>query len=258
MKIRICKLWIKPVIGMVLVGLFLSACNGGVDSQTTPATPNLVSIDTAATVPIFAGVATTSIVYIHNNSDTPISNIKYSVQDNSGQGNPEQNNPDTNQFRLNPGSCSSLPAHGFCGLGFTTPVLRAKSAQGSAIITAKYPHGYFKQIINYAQVQNATNPGVYGTDATIYNHGNANGYAVVYLYAGGQNQSYKLQNLSSNNTGITINQPSNNSLISGQIVAVEVSTKSPNNQVSNVKTATMQVNYSPYANLIIKLHKFKF
>ena len=240
------KLWPKSVVGLILVGLFLSACNGGVDSQTTPATPTMVSIDATATVPVFAGTSTTSVIYVHNNSDMPISNIKYSIQDNSGQ-----NNPDTNQFMLTTSSCSVIAAHGSCSLGFTTPILKAKSAQGSAIITAKYPHGYFKQIINYAQVQNGSRPGVYGSDATIHSYGNASGYATVYLYAGGQNQSYKLQNFSSNNTSITINQPSSNSLTSGQVVAVEVSTKSinslTNNQVSNMKTATMHVNYTNLA-----------
>lgn len=192
--------------------LVISACSNG-NSQTGNVS-GVLEIDSAATVPVFANSATTTVVYIHNLSDEPINDISYISQNNISKS-------ASGHFSINANSCSSIPAHGSCALEFTTPILSAKGAnvQGSAIIRANFTQNgkarYTQQLINYTLVPNTTQISAM-SDITL----TPQSYGMIYLYA--NSEVYTLENLTSSNSQIKEIYRSSNSLSAPQVVAVEL------------------------------------
>jgi len=116
-----------------------------------------LTIDSAGTVPIFHGMASSSVIYVHNNSNTAISNIKYSATDSNH----------TNNQTISPQSmtlCASIQPGQSCPLAFTTASPNSDDFRGSISVTAKYTTNSksqeFSQLINYAQITDKSKNGV--------------------------------------------------------------------------------------------------
>ncbi len=100
-----------------------SSNGGNVTTQTNP-----ITIDNAGVVPVIGNSSTSSVIYVHNNSNQTISGITYSSQLNTGN--------KTFLNKENMELCSSIPAHQSCPLAITTPKLNKSTPQESSKDTA--------------------------------------------------------------------------------------------------------------------------
>ncbi len=204
--------------------LALSACNG--DNLQNAKPSGSLQIDRAATVPVLADTATTTVIYIHNTSDREINNISYNVVDNNASSG-------TAGFSLNPQFCHRIAAHASCALEFTTPQLSAKGGdvQGSAMIRANFilegKASYSQQLINYTLFSASSGLNI-SSDVSLQTKQNG----VIYLYAA--SESYSLQAIQSDSTQIRESQRSSQTLNARHIVAIELVSAEINTE-QNVK-----------------------
>ncbi len=232
--IQINKLIIAAVI--ITGGLVLSSCgsnspsgNGGSGGAVFTGI-NPLTIDNAGVVPIIGDNSTTSVIYVHNNTDQLISGIRYVAQLNTGG----SNFLDSKSTSL----CAIIPARHSCPLSFTTPVLSKATAQGAALITASYdyekkPH-QFNQILNFDRVDDTAVKGaVFNSGIALASAGNEMVYGTVYIYGSGQNKVYTVNSITSNKGGVQIIQGNitGKQIQSNYVSAVEVS--APTNLLSS-------------------------
>ena len=249
----------------IIAGILISSCGGGGSSSSSGggganvySTPSPITIDNAGTVPVMGQSSTSSIVYVHNNTNRVIKGITYSANDNSvSQGSVAKMlkfakrvlgiKSSLGSF-LNSSSasqCSEIQPGQSCPLAFTTPVLDIKSAQGSAEITASYEYAgkerSFSQIINYVIVTpaaNIENGAIFASGVIIQGFGNDVGYATVYMYGSGINQVYNVNSITSDKVGVTLTQGdiTGRQIQSGFIQAVEVSAQTQRQNSQNIST----------------------
>lgn len=223
--------------------LTLVACSNSINNNSGGAPSSLVienaiTIDNAGVIPVFSNKPSSTLIYVHNNSSTTISNIKYSIVNT---------NDSANVGLLDGSQCSSIAAAQGCALQITTPNLTMQQNQGSMLIKADYQvakqmHS-FSQLINYAAVDtNANQNGVkFKSGATIYGYGHSIGYATLYLYTSGMNQNYTITEFNINQPSLKFNPNlSGLTLSANSVQAVEIS--SPILQSSISAIATVQSN----------------
>lgn len=230
--------------------LTLSACGGSSSSSTPTPSPSAspsadvataITIDNAGVVPVFAGTSTTSVIYVHNNSNATISNITYTAKDNNADNTSTSNKllqkaKKLFGFKAQVGSgsslntasaqlCGTIPAGQSCPLSFTVPSTATANVQGSLLITATYNNStVFSQVISYQQIVNQSDGAQFNSGVNISGFGNKIGYGTVYLYGSGYNQIYKIGTITSDKTAVTVSQGdiSGQQLASNAIQAVEV------------------------------------
>lgn len=253
------KLAILPII--IISGLLLPGCGsssgsgGGSGSQVQS---NMITIDNAGTVPILNGGTTTTVIYVHNNSTLPINGITYTADVNTIQ---SQTGSFVQKIMalagnyssfLNPNStaiCANLAPGASCPIEFTTPPLTNNAGQGSATITASYSvngvSASFNQIVNFQQVDNPKDGVNFASGVNISGFDHPTGYATVYLYAGGTDQIYNVNTLTSDKYAVKIvnGNISGQDIASGFVQAIEVSSPIPQND-SIAATLTMVSNNS--------------
>lgn len=196
-------------------------------STPLPSGATLITIDGTSVVPSFDGMPTTSVVYVHNNSNVTISGISYTTA----------NNLNSQKAFLDSASilaCQSILAGQSCPLKFTTPEISLLDMQGSTVITATYTvknynsdqSNTFSQIISYQRVPDLTASGViFHSGVTLNGAGNSTAYGVLYFYYGGGEQDYTLSNLLVSESAVSILQGnfSNKQLKANSVYDVEVS-----------------------------------
>ena len=249
---------IAGVIGLAsLVGCGNSGGSGG----TTPTVnATAITIDNAGVIPVFGNSSTSTVVYVHNNTNNTISGISYSSVVNSAKANSSLKSKLASLFKtnksltsVNGSQCSSIAAGQSCPLSIVTPVLSGSSTQGSMDVKASYNVNNkavsFNQIINYAQVQNnlVTSGAKFKAGIDISGYGNPTGYATIYLYGSGQNQVYNVSSMTINKPAVTIvnGNISGHQIQSNFVQAVEVSSPILTSSISatiTVNSSTLQAN----------------
>ena len=238
-----------------------SSSSGNGSPQADTISP--ITIDNTGVVPVLNNTPTSSVVYVHNNTDLQINGISYeaTVDDNVAKigfrtkiskqyeklmskffGTTGLNNSFLNQKTTT--LCASIAPQSSCVLGFTTAAI-GEANHGSAIITAHYVYAQkklqFAQTINYAAIDSTTYNGVILTSGVqAAGYGNPYAYATVYAYGSGTQQYSTI-------TSITTSSP-NLKVVNGNITAqtmqpifvqaIELSTPASNSQ-SNVATLTI-------------------
>ena len=215
-----------------LTGCGSSSCNSEVNVNTQSA----ITIDNAGTIPVFGNSSSSTVVYVHNNTNSSISGISYTMVVNTAHTkfstrlNSLLKNS-RNLASIDASQCATIAAGQGCPITIVTPLLTDGSMQGSFEIKANYLlnnlQQSFTQLINYAQIQNNTQTegAKFQSGATISGYGNNIGYATIYLYGSGQNQLYTVNELTTNQPSVSII----NGNISGQqiqsnfVQAVEIS-----------------------------------
>lgn len=223
----------KPFVrlgALTSVLLALSGCGGGscnsCNGQPTPTpTPSPIAvdfqIDYIGTVPVMNGNATSSLFYVHNDGDTTLTNITYTLAGavkSSKSAVPKATGDveDDRGFILNGSSltnCASIPAHSSCAIEFTTPVLSV-SNQNNSLVIVNIPdaNGFnhqFDQVVNYSYYSSSVLTGVdfVGAANVISSLGNKR-YVMGYLAGGSATSvSYDDVNLQFSMDGIlSVNQ----------------------------------------------------
>ncbi len=221
--------------------LVLAACSNSVSTNSGGAvspqtTATAITIDNAGVIPVFGNSATSTVIYVHNNSATTVSGISYSVVNNEGS---------NNAGSVDGVQCSAIAAGQSCALKIITPSLPNQQNQGSMLIKASYvlaeKSQSFSQLINYAAVDGASNKVAAGvkfkSGATISGYGNSTGYATLYLYASGANQVYTITGLSASQPSLKFNMGLKNITLSANAVqAVEVSSPILGSSISSALT----------------------
>ncbi|MBP9742949.1 MAG: hypothetical protein KBD37_06295 [Burkholderiales bacterium] len=206
-----------------------------------------ITIDNAGTVPVLNNGTTTTVIYVHNNTNTTISGITYDIPQN--QVTMIQNSKVQKNTKIQPKSaqsgqkvgasqyinsasaalCAQIAPMQSCPIQFTTPALTANAGQGSMLLTLNYKNNQqpysFSQIINFQAIDNPPQGVYFASGVNISGFGNSNGYGMVYLYGGGTNQIYTVNSLTSNNPPVTISNGniSGQELASNFVQAVEIS-----------------------------------
>ena len=264
---------VSPLVAtLVASGIILSACGGSSGGSTNsnqnpsgPVSNSAITIDNTGTVPVFGGSSTKSVVYVHNNTSQTISGISFSAADNVNTSNGVSNQSTVKTlaskiqalfssssvvspsgFSIDASQCSSIPAGQSCPIGFTTPVLDAKTAQASALITAKFTVNKqnlsSNNVLNFARVDNSTNNGaVIQSGVSLSGFGNPEAYGTVYIYGSGANQVYNITKLASSNPGIKITQGNINGqqIQSNFVQAVEVGAPTGSSKASTLNKTTL-------------------
>ena len=243
-------------------GLFviasITACSNSTANNSNGAsptvTPTAVTIDNAGVIPVFGNSSTSTVVYVHNNTNKSISGISYGLTTNVAHTSlasrlTSLSKRAQNLASIDASQCSTVAANQACPIAIVTPMLNGLNTQGSIQIKASYnldnhPQS-FTQLISYAQVQNntATTGAKFQSGVSISGYGNPTGYATIYLYGSGQNQVYDV-------SSITINKPAIiivNGNISGQqiqsnfVQAVEISSPIASSSISAAITVDSNI-----------------
>ena len=236
---------VKQLLRLCAVLLSLSACNGGnpssINTENTPA--NAITIDNAGILPILDNNPTTSLIYLHNNTNSTISDIKFTVQSNNTSS-PILSLTSRLMAKIgiatnlisssNATACSIIAAFQSCPLSLTTP---SGSSQGSLLITASYManrHAQsFSNLVNYSSIKNNSAHGAVITSGVQLNSfGNSHGYAMIYLYGSGHNAGATLTSLELNNPTVTLSHGSGTQINSNQVQAVEITAPAVTNGLS--------------------------
>ncbi len=242
----------------LLVIASITACGSSTTNNsngTSPTvTPTAITIDNAGTIPVFGNSSTSTVVYVHNNTNKSISGISYNLTTNIAH--TSLTSKLTSLFKhaqklvsINASQCSTVAANQACPIAIVTPMLDGLSTQGTIQIKASYNldnHSQsFTQLINYAQVQNnVTTAGAkFQSGVTISGYGNPTGYATIYLYGSGQNQIYNVSSITIDKPAVTIV----NGNISGQqiqsnfVQAVEISSPIASSSMSAAITVDSSI-----------------
>ena len=198
----------------------LLACNGGNKNNNAPVDGNLL-ISAPATIPVHANSSTATVLYIHNNSNKPITDIGYAVITNGGKG----------VLKIG-SSCRQIMAQDSCVLDIITPLLAAPDVQGSALLTASYTvngkPASVSQLINYSQIQNKHESGLQAnTDTRLDTQIGNKSYKVIYFYNNDIFTSYSLNQATISNPQFRISQQSDTQLKGKQVVALEIVNSNP-------------------------------
>lgn len=182
-----------------MASLLLAGCNGssgsGDNSSNLPV--NNISnggliIEKSAVIPVINGKSTFAGVYVHNNSDVTLSNIRYETK---------STNVDAGITLTNTTKCTSLAPHASCLLSFFTPS-EANSRGGSSMLFANYNGNISQQLINYEYVDSSTVEGVrFSGNISLYG---SNDYATVYAFAG-KGRSYHQVGFASDDQSLGVN-----------------------------------------------------
>lgn len=215
-----------------------SSSSGGSTSAPVVTAASPITIDNAGTVPIIGDNATSSVIYVHNNSKQAISGISYKAILNTGS----EKFIDAKSAAL----CATIPAGQSCPLAFTTPAVSKTVAQGSAMVSASYSYEkepkQFSQMISFIRVDSKVAKGAQFNSGVMLNGvGNDSVYGTVYLYGSGQNQIYNVNSITSSNLGVKIIQGNitGKQLSSNYVSALEVSAPSSvlTTEAKSAKTA---------------------
>ena len=251
----------------VLVFVGLSGCSGsgsssggGGGGSTPVVTPTVITIDNAGVIPVFGNSSTSTVVYVHNNSNTTVGGISYSALELNSSAKSSfsskllslLNSKKGLSAVVNGSQCSTIAAGQSCPLSIFTPVLNGSNLQGSLEVKASYTLNNkvttFTQLISYAQVQNNLQPSgaKFQTGVSISGYGNSIGYGVVYLYGSGQNQVYDVSSMIIDKPAVTVanGNISGHQIQSNFVQAVEVSSPI----LSSAIGATITVNSTQSAN----------
>ena len=232
----------KSFIVMAISGLLAcssSTCSSDGNSPQPFAVNNPLTIDSAGVVPVIGDNTTTSIIYVHNNTQQTIKEIKYSAKLNTGEGNFLDSN--------STGACATIPAGQSCPLTFTTPTISKTTAQGSALITANYSYNnqalQFNQTLSFSRIDdNIAKGALFSSGVSLSGSGNDMAYGTVYIYGSGLNKVYTVDSITSNKSGVQIIQGniSGKQLQSNYVSALEVS--APTNLLNNAASTTAKTN----------------
>lgn len=210
-------------------------------------------IDYVGTIPVLNGNPTSSYFYVHNDGDSDLTGISYNLAGGSSSLassalSSKMNSSvkskltaagdisDANGFTLKAASlasCSSIAAHSFCAIEFTTPNLSTANQNNSllqvSVLDANgFSHSY-DQVLNYSYYNSSQQSGVnFASSADIVANITNKKYMQAYLVAGGSTSSYSNVNLQiSDNGALQINQGFVNgqTLAAGQLVPVEFAVK---------------------------------
>lgn len=228
------------VLRVLLTGAFVlsgTACSSNDNVSTSSNTSssafsgmNPLTIANSGVIPVIGDNNTSSVIYVHNNSNQTISGIKYVAQVNTG----------TDKFLDNKSTalCATIPAGQSCSLSFTTPTLSKTTAQGAALITASYDYDnkpyQFSQTLSFKRVDDNTARGVlFSSGVELTSAGNGMAYGTVYAYGSGQNKVYTVDSITSNKGGVQIIQGNitGKQLQSNYVSALEIS--APTNLLSS-------------------------
>lgn len=170
-------LWAAIAAGTLGAGCSNSGSSSG-GSTPTPVViaANPITIDNAGTVPIIGDNATSSVIYVHNNSKQAISGISYKAVLNTGS----EKFIDAKSAAL----CATIPAGQSCPLAFTTPAVSKTVAQGSAMVSASYSYEkepkQFSQLISFIRVDSKVAKGAQFNSGVMLNGaGNDSVYGTV-------------------------------------------------------------------------------
>lgn len=176
--------------------IMISSCAREVVSSALPLSPDTaitpVTIDNSGVIPVFEYLPTTTIIYVHNNSNMFINNIKYTVSHGSQILNDVIDKRTAN-------NCANLAPFSSCFLSVTTPTLIKGNTGGWFEVDANYvfnqkPHK-FAQIINYAKIADNRDGIHFSSDVMVSGFGNSTGFATAYLYASGKERIYHIKKL---------------------------------------------------------------
>lgn len=217
-------------MGTLVVAGVLSACGGSCPPDNSkPLNPLNVDLylDYVGTVPVLNGAATSSYFYVHNDGESAISGISYSLAGSNGA------TSDANGFSLDSSSlssCASIAAHSYCKIKFTTPSLSLGNQNNSLFkVSVKDANGFvhtYDQVINYSYYNVELNSGVnFATSADVVANLTNKRYMMSYLVGGGSvGKSYTNVNLVVSDSGsVTLEQgfESGQSVVSGELIPVE-------------------------------------
>lgn len=199
------------------VAISLVACSGGASEGSSAtsgggSTPTVklqktIAFANAGEIPVFDNGQTTTVVYVHNLSNKPVSGIVYSAQSNVHFSDGRNNQVlDQASSKL----CASIPANGECPLKITVNLAKEMQS-GAALISASYNDPFTNQvdksslIANFAWVNDNTASGVKFKGGTeIANYGAPYGYATVYAYGTGDNAIYTIAKIKPDRAGVEI------------------------------------------------------
>lgn len=257
-------------VSMVLCLASLVGCSGGVcdsngSNSLNPLSVNL-SLDYVGTVPVLDGNATTSYFYVHNDGESAISGISYSLANGSNSGN---DIVDSNGFKLYGSSlsnCAMIAAKSSCKISFTTPSLTLGNQNNSlfkvTVIDGNGFKHYFDQVINYSYYNVELNSGVnFATSADVVAQLSGKRYMMSYLIAGGKaGRNYNNVNLEISDGGsMSVNQGFTNGsdMVSGELIPIEFAVNvlsvqpTPVNIVPQYSVNSLQRVHSLQANTVL-------
>lgn len=237
-------------ITLAAIILTLNACGGGSSATSSggnnPApAPNTLGeglqLDYIGTIPVLNGAPTSSYFYIHNDSDSEISGINYTLADLSGNQTEVRSRSvklatndvmDKNGFVLKGDSlakCATIAANSYCKVEFVTPELPLGHQNNSLLkVSATDTNGVvqtFDQVIDYSYYNVALNDGVnFATSADVVANISNRRYVLGYLVGGGSGKSYSNVELKTVSSGaIEVNQGflDGQSMSSAELIPVE-------------------------------------
>lgn len=257
-------------VSMALCLASLVGCSGGVcDSSGSNSLNPLsvkLSLDYVGTVPVLDGNATTSYFYVHNDGESAISGISYSLANGSNSGNDVV---DSNGFKLDGSSlsnCATIAAKSSCKISFTTSSLTLGNQNNSLFkVTVMDGNGfkhYFDQVINYSYYNVELNSGVnFATSADVVAQLSGKRYMMSYLVAGGvAGKKYTNVNLEISDGGsMSVNQgfTNGNDMTSGELIPIEFAVNvlsvqpTPVNIVPQYSVNSLQRIHSLQANTVL-------
>lgn len=246
---------VRAMLASVVIGI--SGCGGTCSTSTAQeVVKSAITIDNAGIIPVFGNSSTSTVVYIHNNSEVNITGITYKFISDSAAVKTNKNskllsllNKNNVPTGINTDQCTNIPAGQSCPLQITTPILSGTNTQGSMSIQASYevnnkPYT-FNQIINYAQVQNnqQTAGAKFQTGVTISGYGHPTGYATIYLYGSGQDQIYNVSSITVDKPAVKIvnGNISGYQIQSNFVQAIEISAPTSLSSISATITANSEI-----------------
>lgn len=238
---------------VLMFGSLLSSCGGSCGPGSLQPLNVDLQLDYVGTVPVLNGGATHSYFYVHNDGDSQISGINYTLagagvgndsigkrlnsflnkSHKSGELNASGDIVDGNGFTLLGSSlsnCAMIESHSACKIEFVTPALSAGNQNNSLFkVSVKDGNGFthnFDQVINYVDYNVGLNNGVnFATSADVVANLTDKRYMMGYLVAGGvAGQIYNNVTLSlSNNNSVSINDGfiEGTQMSSGELIPIE-------------------------------------
>lgn len=259
------------LLALVLVSA-LSGCGGvsgvssggGGNNKSQPLNVDF-QIDYVATIPVLSGSPTSSFFYVHNDGDTVLTGISYSLagasaasSNGASSSTPHSSNSssglvqsshklyaqakllssgdviDSNGFILKGGSlanCSTIAAHSYCAIEFTTPNLSIANQNNSLLKVSVVDGNGFKhsydQVINYSYYDATLRSGVnFVSSADVVANLTNKKYMQAYLVGGGSSGSYSNVNLQISDSGsLALSQGfvAGQGVAAGQLIPIEFS-----------------------------------
>lgn len=255
---------------LISSGYLLSSCSSGgkcacdLGDNGGDINPLIVAgdfdIDIVASIPVLDGNPTSSIFYVHNNSDKTITNIKYKLVDQVNSNTLAHNTKESKNYKANNKiidskgfslaqasleRCATLAPKTSCAIEFTTPAMELGNQNSSLIeidIPVKNEIEKHAQILNYGYYATNTLAGVnFSSSINTFSDNDGTSYIMSYLVASKDKTNYNNTNLQISNPGvISIAQgfTQGMQLAAGQLVPVEF-------ELTNLSKNTQQLNVTP-------------